>query len=86
MLLYKRITVIILSLVVSFKTISAQQKLNIVLSEAKPTQQSGMFHKPNDPLIQYTGRIQTGNISIPRFWAPGVYVKARFNGDVCKFF
>lgn len=36
MLLYKRITVIVLSLVVNFKTISGQQKLTIVLSEAKP--------------------------------------------------
>lgn len=86
MWLYKRIILVILTVVVNFKTLSAQQKLNIVLSEANPPRQSGMFHKPDDPLIQYTGRIQTTNSSLPRFWAPGVYVKAEFNGDVCQVF
>ena len=37
-------------------------------------------------MIQYTGRIETKNVSLPRFWSPGVYIKAKFNGDYCEFF
>ena len=45
-----------------------------------------MYHSPDNSLIQYTGRIEMENVSLPRFWSPGVYVKAKFNGDLCEVF
>ncbi len=37
----------------------------------------------DDPAIQYTGRVDLTNPKRPRFWAPGVYLKARFRGTAC---
>lgn len=33
--------------------------------------------------IQYVGRIDFTNPKLPRFWSPGVYIKARFRGPAC---
>ena len=50
------------------------------------------FTKPADSLklftgdnsyFQYTGRIDFSNPKTPRYWMPGVYVKARFTGSSC---
>jgi hypothetical protein len=39
---------------------------------------------PADNLnIQYTGRIDFSNPRLPRFWAPGVYIRAAFEGSSC---
>ncbi|TWI99371.1 GDSL-like lipase/acylhydrolase family protein [Mucilaginibacter frigoritolerans] len=38
----------------------------------------------DDPLIQYTGRISLKNPHIPRIWASGVYVEAKFKGSKCE--
>jgi Carbohydrate esterase 2 N-terminal/GDSL-like Lipase/Acylhydrolase family len=37
----------------------------------------------NHPYIQYVGRINFSNAKAPRFWMPGVYIKARFTGSSC---
>ncbi|MDR3714335.1 MAG: SGNH/GDSL hydrolase family protein [Puia sp.] len=42
------------------------------------------FFPANDPRFQYTGRIDFSDPAQPRFWAPGVYLKARFDGPSCK--
>jgi hypothetical protein len=34
----------------------------------------------NNPLIQYTGRIDFRNTALPRYWSPGVYVTIKFKG------
>jgi hypothetical protein len=41
------------------------------------------FFSADSPNFQYTGRIDFSNPELPRFWAPGVYIKARFEGDSC---
>lgn len=38
------------------------------------------FYKPSDIRVQYTGRVDFTNPSLPRFWAPGVYIKIAFQG------
>lgn len=39
------------------------------------------FYHPSDTKIQYTGRIDFSNQMLPRFWAPGVYIKLAFEGN-----
>jgi lysophospholipase L1-like esterase len=40
--------------------------------------------KADDTHIQYVGRIDFSNPQIPRIWAPGVYIKAKFKGSYCE--
>jgi lysophospholipase L1-like esterase len=37
----------------------------------------------DNPLFQYSGRIDFSNPRAPRYWMPGVYVKAKFTGSSC---
>jgi lysophospholipase L1-like esterase len=37
----------------------------------------------DDPLIQYTGRVDFTNPKLPKFWSPGVYIRAKFEGSDC---
>ena len=41
------------------------------------------FFKANNKKIQYTGRIDFSDPAKPRFWAPGVYITAKFKGSKC---
>ncbi len=41
------------------------------------------FFGADSPLLQYMGRIDFSNPRLPRFWASGVTVKARFTGPDC---
>ncbi|MEP6948499.1 MAG: SGNH/GDSL hydrolase family protein [Ginsengibacter sp.] len=75
-----------LILLINFTFLNAQRKLNISIDDAKPAQESKMYYSPGNSLIQYTGRIEIANVSSPRFWSPGVYVTAKFNGDLCEVF
>jgi hypothetical protein len=61
----------------------AQQKLVIKIDSTIAQSSSRMFNEPTNPLIQYTGRIEKTTKSLIRFWAPGVYVKAKFKGNNC---
>jgi hypothetical protein len=42
------------------------------------------FFAPDNPAVQYMGRIDFSNPRLPRFWAPGVTVRIRFQGNICK--
>ncbi len=50
-------------------------------SQAAPS--SLRLFEADDKNIQYTGRIDFTNPKKPRFWAPGVYIRARFQGSEC---
>jgi lysophospholipase L1-like esterase len=40
--------------------------------------------KADNANIQYTGRVDFANPAMPRIWAPGVYIKAKFKGSKCQ--
>lgn len=40
--------------------------------------------KADDPRIQYFGRIDFANKLKPKFWSPGVYIRAKFKGSDCE--
>ncbi|HEX8358212.1 MAG TPA: hypothetical protein VF610_12395, partial [Segetibacter sp.] len=40
--------------------------------------------KADHPNFQYIGRIDFSNPSLPKFWSPGVYIKAKFKGSSCE--
>jgi lysophospholipase L1-like esterase len=40
--------------------------------------------KADNNNIQYVGRIDFSNPQMPRIWAPGVYIKAKFKGKHCE--
>jgi lysophospholipase L1-like esterase len=42
------------------------------------------FFSADNPLIQYTGRIDFSNAKLPRFWTAGVYIQAKFRGSGCE--
>ena len=42
------------------------------------------FFKADHPYLQYTGRIDFTNKSLPRFWQPGVYIQTKFSGTNCE--
>ncbi|MET4083864.1 lysophospholipase L1-like esterase [Pedobacter sp. UYP30] len=42
------------------------------------------FFKANNSSIQYVGRIDFSNKAMPKFWAPGVYLQATFEGKKCE--
>lgn len=42
------------------------------------------FFSADNHNIQYYGRIDFANPLKPRFWSPGVYIKARFKGKACE--
>jgi hypothetical protein len=42
------------------------------------------FFQPDNEFIQYIGRIDFSNRALPRFWAPGVYIRTAFNGTECE--
>jgi hypothetical protein len=44
------------------------------------------FYKANNPDFQYVGRVDFSNPLQPRFWMPGVYIRARFTGTRCRIF
>src|SRR5688572_4036473 len=42
------------------------------------------FFPATHAALQYTGRIDFGNKSAPRFWQPGVYITTKFKGSECE--
>lgn len=42
------------------------------------------YYLADNPLIQYTGRIDFSNPKLPRFWNPGVYITIGFKGTYCN--
>jgi hypothetical protein len=42
-----------------------------------------VLFEADNPLFQYVGRIDFSDTKKPRFWSPGVYIKAKFKGPSC---
>ncbi|MBC8136830.1 MAG: hypothetical protein H8F28_13175 [Fibrella sp.] len=55
--------------------------LKFAQSEKEP---SLRLIRADSPLIQYTGRIDFSDPKRPRFWAAGVYLRAKFKGTGCE--
>ena len=80
-------TAICLILVLSgTKEVFAQKDISISIEQSNAPKGSKDFYKADNSLIQYYGRIEKLNPALPRFWAPGVYIKAKFEGNICSFF
>lgn len=50
---------------------------------ATPLSDTLHFFEADNPMFQYVGRIDFSNAKQPRFWSPGVYIKAKFKGSAC---
>jgi lysophospholipase L1-like esterase len=42
------------------------------------------FYQADHPYFRYSGRIDFSDAKVPRFWAAGVYIEARFSGTFCE--
>jgi lysophospholipase L1-like esterase len=61
--------------------------LFLVFVHASTERDSGTgltFFPATNPNIQYVGRIDFSNPSLPRFWQPGVYITIQFSGPTCE--
>jgi hypothetical protein len=58
---------------------SAQPTDEIVFEEPKPE-----LFRPDHSDIEYIGRVDFTNPMLPRFWAPGVYMRVGFTGKTCE--
>ncbi|WP_426669998.1 SGNH/GDSL hydrolase family protein [Mucilaginibacter sp. McL0603] len=58
--------------------------LSINIAFAKPKKPALNLYKANNTNIQYFGRIDFSDPLKPRFWSPGVYIKAKFKGTDCE--
>lgn len=63
----------------------AQNELTFEVENAGVQTVSKDLFKARNSLIQYYGRIQN-DLEFPRFWMPGVYIKIKFEGNICSFF
>lgn len=70
----------------STNNIYAQDQLTYSIAQSKPETSSKIFNSANNSLIQYYGRIENTNETLPRFWSPGVYIKVKFEGNICTVF
>ena len=66
--------------------VNAQNKITFTIEKANVPSTKNDFFEAGNSLIQYYGRIQKTNPDLPRFWSPGVYIKARFDGNTCSLF
>ena len=58
--------------------------LNISIAAASGTNTNLKLFKADNTKIQYVGRVDFSNPQVPRIWAPGVYISARFKGSKCE--
>ncbi len=56
----------------------------MILLTASAKENVVKFFRADDSRIQYVGRVDFSNPQAPRFWAPGVYISARFKGSNCQ--
>lgn len=75
-------------MIVSFRHLFFSLVLFIAPALSLAAGRSGVpnFYKANNPDFQYVGRIDFSNPLEPRFWMPGVYIRARFDGNSCKIY
>ena len=66
--------------------VNAQKTITFTVEKATAPAAGKDFFKAGNSLLQYYGRIQNQDVDLPRFWSPGVYIKARFDGNECSFF
>jgi hypothetical protein len=76
----------LLVILLSVHPLYAQKEISISIENTSPVETSKSFYSADDSLIQYVGRIQKTNPALPRFWMPGVYIKAKFEGSDFSFF
>jgi lysophospholipase L1-like esterase len=57
---------------------------NIGSVKANTVSDSLQLFEADNPMFQYIGRIDFSNTKLPRFWSPGVYIKAKFKGSYCE--
>lgn len=57
--------------------------LSLLLPLYAQSKTSNKLFKADHPYFQYTGRIDFTNPQAPKFWNPGVYIKAKFKGSSC---
>lgn len=76
----------VLVILLSVHILCAQKKISISIENSSSTERVKNFYSADDSLIQYVGRIQKTNPTLPRFWMPGVYIKAKFEGKTFSFF
>jgi hypothetical protein len=70
----------------SVNILHAQNEISISIENSSPAETTKSFYSADDSFIQYVGRIQKTNSALPRFWMPGVYLKAKFEGNIFSFF
>ncbi len=58
--------------------------INISIAFASGTNDGMKLFKADNTKIQYVGRVDFSNPQVPRIWAPGVYITARFKGKQCE--
>ena len=58
--------------------------VNISIAFGSGTTDGLKLFKPDNSKIQYVGRVDFSNRQMPRIWAPGVYITARFKGSKCE--
>ncbi len=73
-------TLVVLFLVTGFALHAQTSSANTTTKEKS----SLRLFKADHRYIQYTGRIDFSNPALPRFWLPGVYIKAKFRGSICE--
>ena len=56
---------------------------SMVMNASKLPGEMKLFEADNE-MFQYVGRIDFSNVKKPRFWSPGVYIKAKFKGSFCE--
>jgi hypothetical protein len=75
-----------LAILLSVNALYAQKEISISIENSAAAENAKSFYSADDSMIQYVGRIQNTNPALPRFWMPGVYIKAKFEGKKCSFF
>lgn len=83
---FSRSGICLLIILIFNSAVFAQKKLTFLIDQSEPELTSKMFYAPNNSSIQYTGRIEKTTKSLTRFWSPGVYIKAKFKGNICKIY
>lgn len=58
--------------------------VTVIISSCTFLGGSIQLFEADNPLFQYTGRIDFSNKKMPRFWSPGVYITAKFTGSECE--
>ena len=67
----------------SFLAVFCLTTLGVSSVQHKAEKANRDFVSADNPNIQYTGRIEFADPKRPKFWASGVYLKAKFQGSYC---